>query len=523
MFSIVARVVLRVLSIVASAWLLVVAPVEAQSLRHGTTVRLLENNGEMQNGQLYAIDVSCSPKGAKVPADPTVFESTGVFSRTYYTASHLLIITLKDVADTPSLTQLPTDALVVVHPYTSAKDTGWRDSDCKRTVVVAGGPNIHLVIASAFSATTEPSPVVGVITGALKLASPLLALFGATPEAAAVTTFTAGIESLKKPYQDLLSTLNEGTKIRAGSATLVAGTYEISAPFSTETVTVRPVASLVQDGKYAFTKYLDDQIGSAKFTLNKASFSDTCLTINRELYDLGMHAPLDLGYAKLQLALRAKFTKSEILQCLTREQAIELLSKLPERFWGNVDVLTQRYTLPEVDTVHPVDEAAPGAQPPFDKVKRSLFDLVSSLSAAGRTGTVAAHQRAVLATLFADSVLVSDRTSDELAGGGDRSLSRDALVDSLASSKIRRFGCYAATVKLAALDTVGDGAVAAFLGFVVDPNAVTAAESQAVVFGPFFGPNGIEKVTIMRDFAMISAIVTDAANKCGELSITNPP
>jgi len=494
-------------------------PLAAQELREkDLLVGLPSRSSDLAPRQLYAVDVVCAaPKAPDAAAKRAL--TSGWLGKSY-TASHVVAISDKPPTMTDGKVGLPTSALIMVLPYAFSKEDDYRNLDCSSTYFVVGNKDLFFYTSLSLSSERKLKDVVEKVGIALKVAPPLLSLFATGGAATTVSTFISGAVAAADPFKGFLDTLRSSEKI-VRSAPLKVGRYEVSTPFGSEFVNVRAVASLVQDRDSDFTRLLAAQLEGIQATLQHDAFAEKCRALRTELVDSGLSSPTDRGYAMVQVALKSGFDRDRIVDCLPLEEALAVARLSSEIYWRSASA-DQRFTEEHVRERkwREIEERGVVPQPIYDNaIENRLYRLVTLLSRGGRKGGIAASDLATLRDITAAGIdVVDDTEQQDLVTATEVGI--DGFANALYAKGVNRFGCFARTDS-GGLDSAGDGAIAAFLGFLVPRDATEGSKKQAVVLRPFFKEGRFKRFVMSREIAWIEALLREKQS-CGQLAIVEP-
>jgi len=503
----------------AGALLASTAPVWGRDLvDKDLVVTVPSGASELARRQIYAVDVGCVPPKVQDTTTKKALTS-GLLGRSY-TASHVVVVSETPPAISDGKVGIPTSALIVVLPYAFSKEDEYRDLDCARTYFIVGNKDLYFYASLSISSESKLRDVVDKVGAAFRLAPPLLSLFATGGAATTVSTFIAGAIGAADPFKAFLDTLRTSENL-VRSAPLRVGRYGVATPFGSEYVNVRAVASLVQDRDSDFTRLLATQLDGIAAKLQRDDFAATCRALRTELVDAGLSSPTDRGYAMVQVALKSGFDRDHILDCLPLEEALAVSRLSADVYWRNA-AADQRFTEEDVRERkwRETENRGVGPQPVYDQaIENRLHRLVTLLSRGGRQGGISAADLATLRDITAAGIDVVDDTEEQDLVTAT-SVGIDGLAGSLYAKGVNRFGCFARTDG-GGLDSAGDGAIAAFLGFLVPRDATKGTRNDAVVFRPFFKEGRFRRFVMSRDIAWIGALL-QGKQSCGQLSIAEP-
>ncbi|WP_428030449.1 hypothetical protein [Ancylobacter sp.] len=269
------------------------------------------------------------------------------------------------------------------------------------------------------------------------------------------------------------------------------------------------------DPQTSFTRAFREQIAQPSRTLSKANLETECLAAVKAFADLGFVSNTDLGYAMLQLGLRAGLTREELLQCIPKAPALAA-GRLKDSFWAGVPDI-QRFSEQDVYDANPdADPDAPGIQPSYAKMLPRLDNLVVGLGKIARNDLPQPQAAALLDRSLGPQVTIVDRTAANIVGDTAAPATPEQVARLLIEKGITRFGCYAPATDQ--LDPPSDGIKAVFLGFKVPRDAKDATSEDALLFRPLFKNGKISVLRVANDGKWIEAVLT-GKGWCGDLKI----
>jgi hypothetical protein len=419
----------------------------------------------------------------------------------------VVLISTTAPVSAPSTDKLPDTTLAAVQVFSVDKATTFVDrTDCDQHFLIAGGKRYYLVGAINILDDFANSTAGTLLSNLAAIATPLFSLFTGNPLPAIVATKISNVQSLATPFQNILGALNRGlnsTKIVDG---LRVGSYEITTDYTSVTVNVRLVPSIVLDNNSVFRTDFRDKINAAPEKLDgtSANLDKNCRAVRGGLTQSSFTDREDIAYALIALGARAGFGRNDILKCLTREYATAA-AKFPDSVWLSFPV-ELKFDQPVVDDVLPEPIIGP-AQPEFDAI-HSRFDLtVTALAQYARNTPKPPAAVATLSKYLAPNVTIIDKTADIKITGSVDPMERFKAIDAFTSKGYIRFGCYAATTD--ATDKSVDGSPVMLLVFNAPNDAVSTTVDKAIVLRPLFSDRIITTFIVSVNRNYVSTVLND--------------
>jgi len=466
--------------------------------------------GPLVDGSIYAVDIKCQKTGNLEGA----IDRNIIFTNT---RTHMVLISTTAPTAAPGGDKLPDSTVAAVQVFSVDKGTTFVDrTDCDQHFLLAGGKRYYLVGAINILDDFSSSPAGTIISNLAAVATPLFSLFTGDPLPAIVATKISNVQSLVTPFQNILAVLNRGKNLTKVVDGLRVGTYLVTTDYTTVTVSVRLVPSIVLDDNSDFRVDFRGQINSAPEKLDATNIDKSCQSVRGGLTESSFTATADVAYALIALGARAGLTRNQILQCLTRDYA-SVAAKFPDAVWISFPV-GLRFTQDIVDNVLPKSSWPP--QPEFDAIRSSLALTVTALAQYARNNPKPPSAVATLNKYFAPSVQIVDNTSDFKITNLTDPIDRLKAIDAIVAKGYIRFGCFAATSDTT--DKAVDGATAMLLAFNAPNEATTTTIDKAIVLRPIFDNRIITTLIVSVNRGYMTSVLNDRGYDCNGFTVEKP-
>lgn len=469
--------------------------------------------GKLDDGKIYAVDIKCKRTGNLGDA----IDRNPFFTNT---RTHAVLVSTAPPTSTANGDKLPeSSTLAAVQVFSVDKATTFVDrTDCDHHFLLAGGKRYYLVGTINILDDFANSPVGNLLNGLATIATPLFSLFTGSPLPAIVSTKISNVQSLVTPFQTILAALNRGLNSTKIIDRLRVGTYEITTNYTTVTVTVRHVSSIVLDGTSEFRVDFRDKVNAAPEKLDTANLDKSCRAVRGGLTQSSFTAREDIAYALIALGARVGLARNDILKCLTRDYATAAV-KFPDSVWA-IFPRELRFDQPAMDGVLRDNSGPP--QPEFDAIHSRFDQTVTALAQYARNTPKPLAAVATLSKYIAPSVTIIDKTADFKITQSVDAMDRFKAIDVLTSKGYIRFGCYAATTD--ATDKGVDGSPAMLLVFNAPNEATKTTIDKAIVLRPLFSDLIITTFIVAVNRKYMTTVLSDPAfdYDCNGFTVEKP-
>jgi len=453
-------------------------------------------SAEFDKTSLYAVELSCKKNQEVFPYS----EQKKVFleKTTYTTALSILISKTPPTMKADGTASLAASAVAFVPIVIVDKDAPALDNSdaCSQSFLVYNAGQLFLVPTVSLSTTHQAGFFVNVADKVMDVATSVAPVILGSGISATLTGNLSNVQKTVAPINALLKTFDE-TRNYTATEKLLMGPTVVSTDYTTITINVRAVKSVVDDKNKDFADALKKEINTA---LSNSKLSPTdpdpnCLPIANALNNAGFHSDRDQAFALGYIALSTFKTKDQIMSCLGTDYVVEA-AQLGDLLWAGVPH-SLVVTLDDASNYVPSLPSAP-VQPPFEKkLQGTLYDLMDALGTYARRPDLSqpavVKATATLTESFATNVTIVDRAGGIFAESA-QTFTVPAIVDFLISKGFRRYGCYAQTTE--ETGKLVTGASAIFLAFRADPLATTTKVSDGIAINPIYQKGKIATLSI---------------------------
>jgi hypothetical protein len=387
--------------------------------------------------ELYSVSITCAPRSGDI--NPV---SEGLFASTKYTTTHAVFISTKTASQLADNTAtLPSGALGMALVYVTDGDKGTEidnRSACDQTFLVKQSDTLFLIPAVNFTKTVKTGPFFTALDSILKIVTPLTSVFLGIPIPADIINKVSAIGQTEDPFGKLLALFNRNRSY-ARSYKLSVGTSRIDTQFSSVTVTVKSVPSIVD-----VPKYLDElkkQIDAAPEKIQTTDIGPSCLKIVSALARMGFVSEKDQVYALTYTALKSFTDKDSILQCLGKRRAGQAVA-LGDLLWRGIPA-EFKITQQDVDNMPPEPVDLPN-QPSFTSIRGKMDTLMVLLGRYVKNTPPLKDAVEQLPKIVASNVVVDNKTASVPPPlPNDVPSGFPAFLDAMKTTGFYHFGCFA--------------------------------------------------------------------------------
>jgi hypothetical protein len=480
---------------------------------------------DLKDRTLYEVKFSCK-RGAGLSDDSNVLHAiANFFVHPNESANQYMVISndmaVPDPSDAAKI-KLPEKAITILPVFSIKNTTAISNfSACEKSIYVQSTQRIYLIPTVAWSKKYTEGGGLAALYQATKLISPLWSLFNPASIPAAIASKIANAQATEDPIKAILTAMNNDSNY-GENVRLRTGRYIINTKYSTVTVTVSPLSSIVSAASDELRQDFRSALDSAT-KIETTNFTGTCSQIGANLEKVGFSREQDVPYALAYLAANALSQPIDIIHCLGRDYAVRA-AKLGPILWSNIP--ESRFVSEQAASdVYPPSLAGGRIQPDFSTIDGALDNFVRSLSRVaknqGPDGVIPSNYIADLKGEMTPTVVINDKTDagDFLGVAPVDSLKLGVL---LTGKGFFRFGCYA-QITAEKFGNNPDGAVAMFIMFRAAKDASSTPLATAVGVRPFFDRGLISQLTITDRRQWITAVLDANAWNCnGTFEVKKP-
>ena len=291
----------------------------------------------LKDHTLYEIKFNCE-RGSGLSADSNnVLEAiANFFVHQDESANQYIIIgneiAVPDAADQGKV-KLPDKAISII-PVFSIKDRSVvaNFGACQKSIYVQATQRIYLIPTVAWSSQFTEGAGLASLYEATKLISPLWSLFNPASIPATIAAKITNVQATEDPIKNILAKMkndqNYGETIR-----LRTGRYVIRTKYSTVTLQVSPIPSIVKAASDELRQDFRAALDAAPQKIPAANFEDICGQIAATLKGAGFSEGEDIPYALTYLASVTLAAKNDLIHCLGRSYAVRA-ARLGNILWS---------------------------------------------------------------------------------------------------------------------------------------------------------------------------------------------
>ena len=472
---------------------------------------------DLKDRTLYEVKFSCK-RGAGLSDDSSVLHAIANFFVHPNEAANQYIVISNDMAvpdpSDAAKIKLPEKAITILPVFSIKNNTAISNfSACEKSIYVQSTQRIYLIPTVAWSKQYSEGGGLAALYQATKLISPLWSLFNPASIPAAIASKIANAQATEDPIKGILAAMNNDSNY-GENVKLRTGRYIVKTKYSTVTVTVVPLPSIVTAASDELRQDFRGALDSATTKIETTNFTDTCNQIGANLERAGFSREQDVPYALAYLAANALSQPIDIIHCLGRDYAVRA-AKLGPVLWSTVP--ESRFVSEQAASdVYPPSLVGRRIQPDFGTIDGALDNFMRSLSRIaknqGPDGVIPSNYIADLKGQITPTVVINDQTdAGDFVGVAPVDSAKLGVV--LTGKGFFRFGCYAQITA----DKFGnnpDGAVAIFIMFRAAKDASSTALATAVAVRPFFDRGLISQLTITDRRQWITAALDANAWNC---------
>lgn len=485
---------------------------------------------DLKDHNLYEVKFTCAPSAAISPDGDKLKDwvdgTIDAFIHHNESANHYIIIGNDPATPDPSdqgKVKLP-DKAISIMPIFSIKDRSMVNNFgvCPKSIYVQATQRVYFIPTVAWSSSYTEGAALAGLYEATKLISPIWSIFNPAAIPAAIATKISNAQATEDPIKNILGKLNLDQNYGEAQR-LRTGTFVITTKYSTVTLQVTKISSIIKAGPDELRQDFRAQLDAAPQKLTATGFEDTCNQIAANLLWSGFSKDEDIPYALTYLARVPLATKLDIIHCLGLDYAVRA-ARLGDILWAWIPD-SKRVTEDEAATVYG-GPGGPRLQPDYKRIEGLLDDFVTNVSRVTKNldanGKVMPQYVAALKSDMTPTVLINDKTVAS-AFFGLPPLDAQTLGEKFMANGYYRFGCYAQITDKFGNNT--DGAAAMLVSFKVGKDAPSPVSlDTAVGIRVFFGKEGlVSQLTIIDKRAVISAALEANGWNCNGFAVQKPP
>jgi hypothetical protein len=465
----------------------------------------------LSDNRIYKITFNC-----KAEADLSNSQAANLFIRRNATSSHFIVINDKPVApDASGNVAIPNTGTAFLPVFAISKGVVKIDNrrSCPNPQYITGGPELYLQAYANYSTENAPGILLSLGYAVAGLIPPLWAMFNRSlPDA--TQNQLGSFSQTEDPLKKTLTALNREENYPV-SVNLSPGKYVIRTAFSTISINVKYVPSIIRDGGGTAMKFFRKQIDTAAEKLDANDMSK-CGALAADLLGLGFSRQDDIPYALAYKGIRSGFNADQASQCLGDDYAIAAAS-IPGGLWEYSGKSEQVLTVEKARFDHPPRDPNIPVQAAFDATTMKVF--TDALSRLTRADTMAPSDQSAFAKRIKEPVILDDQSVTKAFGGEPKDYAASELARLFVSKGYRRFGCHQATN----LGEKLDGGRTLLLAFKADKDDASLTIENVLVLKPIFTETrAVTKLIAYDDYDWINTVMTARSWKCARIAVKQP-
>jgi hypothetical protein len=387
---------------------------------------------------------------------------------------------------------------------------------CKANYLIKGPASLYLTALYGESSTPIPGTLADAVKTVASIATSLAPVVTGASLGINAAKALSGVEDALPPLQTLFQDLFPKTgRTYQTTLPLRVGTPSVATQFSTVSVAVRPIDSIVFDEQNPDKPYFNDftkTIDGLSFDAN--SYEKSCSAIRRSLTLAGFTSSDDLAYALGHIAIKNNLSnKASVAECLGGDLCENAIApKMIGILWTeNMDLKPEETDCEGVKS--PEALSAP-AQPPYADLYPTLRDLSQFYGQYDVEAAIPQRLQELLGNKFSNTVAIDDRTSYSLFGA-TKTTDPQSLIKFLKSKSFLRLGCYSATTDPGA----SYGSRASIVSAKIDKVGTTVPIDSAIALFPLWKEGMISRIVVSGDPPDISASIGKLPS-CGGFTVS---
>jgi hypothetical protein len=287
------------------------------------------------------------------------------------------------------------------------------------------------------------------------------------------------VAQTQDPFSKLLALFSKHRNFARTYKLSTAGPTVIDTQFSRVTITVKPIAAIVDEPKYIGE--LRKQIDGAPDKFTGTNIRANCVSMAAVLGRAGFVSPKDQAYAVTYTALKSFTTKNDILECLGKRRA-QVAVNLGDILWRGVpDEI--RITQGDVDNM-PEEPVEIVNQPSFNSIRGVMDRLMVRMGQYAKNSPPLPDAVKDLPTLVAKDVVFSNLTQSVTLLQGGVASGLPAFLDGLMAKGFYHFGCFAQNID--ATGKYANDTNVVFLAFKAKPTENKTTINNTLAMFPVF-------------------------------------
>jgi hypothetical protein len=317
------------------------------------------------------------------------------------------------------------------------------------------------------------------------------------------------VAPLQSLFQDLFP---KAARIYQTTLPLGVGTPSVATQFSTVSIMVRTVDSVVFDKQNPSEPYFNDFTKTIDgLSFDKNAYADSCSAIRRTLSLAGFTSSDDEAYALAHIAIKNNLSRAAVAGCLGDMCPSAIAAKMDDvDLWkGNLDLK------PATGDCQGISSTPTPVQPPYLPV---IYNAVKDLSQYYGQYTADSPMPAGLQQIsskeFSSSVEIDDRMSYTLFGT-TQAIDPPGLIKFLKTKSFLLLGCYSPTSD----PRMFYGSSASIVSAKIDKPGATAPIDSAIALFPLWNGPTIGKMVVSDDRQDITASIGQSTS-CGRFTVS---
>lgn len=433
--------------------------------------------------------------------------------------THAVVVSTGNVNGAVSLGSLPSSAVSVSVPYSvdtafasANQQTSWLA--CDTNYLIEGPADLYVTAIYGESSTTNPGAIADAFKSVVSIVTSLAPVVTGAALGPNAAKTLSGVEGALSPLESLFKDLfpSSGanyqitTKLRIGSTS-------VATQFSTVSVTVRPIDSIVFDDKNPDNPYFKDfakLIDGLKIT--GSLDENACQGVQRSLSQAGFRSADDQAYALGRLAIGKNLgSRASAAECLGDLCQTAIADKMDGVLWNESRDLKPRSE--DCEGVRKPDVTFV-AQPPWATVGPIVKDLAILYGQYNVGAPLPTTFSQFIGANLSNRIDVDDKTSYRLFGTA-AAIDPQGLFDTLKGKTFLRLGCWAGVDN----PTMFYGSRSSIVSAKIPKVGASAPITDAIAVFPFWSAGKIAKIVVSDDSQDISTTIGKLTS-CGGFTVT---
>lgn len=475
------------------------------------TIYFPENEIALSDQRIYQVTFSCTKRD-----ELTNTQAARLFIRRNATSSHFIVINDKlSGPDSAGNVAFPTDGLAFFPVFAIVRGVVKLDnrSACPFPKYILGGPDLYLQAYANYSTAYEPGIIAAAAYATAGLVPPLWAMFKGNISDSTkdqLSNFSATEDPLKKALAALSSEVNYPASVK-----LRPGEFEVSTAFSSVTITVKYIQSVIREGGIEGMKAFRKQIEMSRQSIDLSNLQ-LCGALANDLSNLGFAKEDDIPYALAYKGIRSNLKADQISQCLGADFAVAA-AKIKKGLW-DLGRQEQIVSIERAKSDWPPPDPNIPYQADYSVLEAKLFNFTNALSRLARSESVDQADMAVFSKLVSPTVTIVDNSVAKVFGGSTSEVSAGELAKYFISKQYRRFGCAQPT----SYGLTYDGGKSLLFAFRANKDDVAIPIEDIAIIKPFFNDGVVSKLIIYDEYDWLNTSMSNRNYSCGSLQVRRP-